>query len=151
ALLFATVIASFCANVNEDVRADIIRREKELERLSNRLMSVQEEERRRLSRELHDGVGQGLTAVVSNLWLLERRLPGTDDTLKTQVSEARGMAAKTLAEIRELSQLLRPSLLDDWGLVPSLEAQVKTFKTHQQEIDVELEADDMPERLPADV
>jgi signal transduction histidine kinase len=150
AVLFATLIASFCANVMDDVRAGIVRREDDLERLSNRLMSVQEEERRRLSRELHDGVGQGLTAVVSHLWLLERRLPGGDDSLKMEVSEARGIAAKTLAEIRELSQLLRPSLLDDWGLVPSLEAQVKSFKTHQ-EIEAHLETDELPERLPAEV
>jgi signal transduction histidine kinase len=150
ALLFATVIAAFCANIMEAARIGIVRREDELEGLSNRLMSVQEEERRRLSRELHDGVGQALTAVVSHLWLLERRLPAGGDDLKTQVSEARGLAAKTLAEIRELSQLLRPSLLDDWGLLPSLEAQVKTFRTHQ-EIDVELEADELPDRLPAEL
>jgi len=150
ALLFATVIAAFCANIMEAARIGIVRREDELEGLSNRLMSVQEEERRRLSRELHDGVGQGLTAVVSHLWLLERRLPAGGDELKMQVSEARGLAAKTLAEIRELSQLLRPSLLDDWGLLPSLEAQVKTFRTHQ-EIDVELEADELPDRLPAEL
>jgi signal transduction histidine kinase len=146
ALLFASVIAAFCASIMEAARTGIARREEELEELSNRLMSVQEEERRRLSRELHDGVGQGLTAVVSHLWLLERRLPGGGDELRTQVSEARGIAAKTLAEIRELSQLLRPSLLDDWGLVPSLEAQVKTFKTHQ-EIDIELETAELPDRL----
>jgi len=150
ALLFATVIASFCANIMDGARVGIAQREDELEGLSNRLMSVQEDERRRLSRELHDGVGQELTAVVSHLWLIERRLQPGDAELKTQVSEARGLAAKTLAEIRELSQLLRPSLLDDWGLVPSLEAQVKTFKTHQ-EIEVELETDDMPDRLPPEL
>jgi signal transduction histidine kinase len=147
ALLFATVIASFCANIMDAARVGIAQREDELEGLSNRLMSVQEDERRRLSRELHDGVGQELTAVVSHLWLIERRLQPNESELRNQVSEARGLAAKTLAEIRELSQLLRPSLLDDWGLVPSLEAQVKTFKTHQQ-IDVELETEDMPDRLP---
>ena len=150
ALLLAAVIAAFCATLMEAARTGLERREEELEGLSNRLMSVQEEERRRLSRELHDGVGQGLTAVVSNLWLIERRLPGSSDELKTQVSETRGLAAKTLAEIRELSQLLRPSILDDWGLIPSLEAQVKTFKAHQ-EIDIALEADELPDRLPPDV
>jgi signal transduction histidine kinase len=150
ALLFASVIAAFCASILEAARTGIVRRENELEGLSNRLMSVQEEERRRLSRELHDGVGQGLTAVVSHLWLLERRLPPDDDDARQQASEARALAAKTLAEIRELSQLLRPSLLDDWGLVPSLEAQVKTFRTHQ-EIDAELRADGLPDRLPAEV
>jgi signal transduction histidine kinase len=150
ALLFASVIASFCASILEAARTGIVRRENELEGLSNRLMSVQEEERRRLSRELHDGVGQGLTAVVSHLWLLERRLPSEDDEARQQASEARALAAKTLAEIRELSQLLRPSLLDDWGLVPSLEAQVKAFRTHQ-EIDAELRADGLPDRLPTDV
>jgi len=150
ALLFAAAIASFCANIMEAARVGIAQREDELERLSNRLMSVQEDERRRLSRELHDGVGQELTAVVSHLWLLERRLPPGDSELRVQVSEVRGLAAKTLAEIRELSQLLRPSLLDDWGLLPSLEAQVKTFKMHQ-EIEVDLETDDMPDRLPAEL
>ncbi len=151
ALLFASVIAAFCASTMETARTDIVLREAELEQLSNRLMSVQEEERRRISRELHDGVGQELTAVVSHLWLIERRLPADDGELRTQVSEARGLAAKILAEIRELSQLLRPSLLDDWGLVPSLEAQVKTFKTHQDAIDVELQTDDLPDRLPPEV
>ena len=151
ALLFASVIAAFCASLMEAARTGIVEREAELEQLSNRLMSVQEEERRRLSRELHDGVGQGLTAVVSHLWLLERRLPPAGDELRMQVSEARGLAAKTLAEIRELSQLLRPSLLDDWGLVPSLEAQVKTFKTHQEKIDVELMTQNLPDRLPPEL
>jgi len=150
ALLFATVIASFCANIMDAARIGIAQREDELEGLSNRLMSVQEDERRRLSRELHDGVGQELTAVVSHLWLIERRLQPGESELRGQVSEARGLAAKTLAEIRELSQLLRPSLLDDWGLVPSLEAQVKTFKAHQ-EIEVALETDDMPDRLPPEL
>jgi signal transduction histidine kinase len=147
ALLFASVIAAFCASVIEDARKGIVRREHELESLSNRLMSVQEEERRRLSRELHDGVGQGLTAVVSHLWLVERRLPDTSDDLRSQVTETRALAAKTLAEIRELSQLLRPSLLDDWGLVPSLEAQVKSFRMHH-EIEAELHTDELPDRLP---
>jgi len=150
ALLFASVIAAFCASVMDAARSGIDRRERELEGLSNRLMSVQEEERRRLSRELHDGVGQGLTAVVSHLWLVERRIPEHDDALRAEVSETRGLAAKTLAEIRELSQLLRPSLLDDWGLVPSLEAQVKSFETHH-EVDIRFAADEMPDRLPADV
>jgi signal transduction histidine kinase len=150
ALLFATVIAAFCASIMEGARLGIARREDELESLSNRLMSVQEDERRRLSRELHDGVGQSLTAVVSHLWLLERRLPPDDAESRAQASEARGLAAKTLAEIRELSQLLRPSLLDDWGLVPSLEAQVKAFRA-RQEIDAELRADGLPDRLPAEL
>jgi signal transduction histidine kinase len=149
-LVFATIIAAFCAQIGEGARRGIARRERELAALSNRLMSIQEEERRRLSRELHDGVGQSLTAVVSHLWLIQRRLPAADEGLRTEVSEARGLAAKTLAEIRELSQLLRPSLLDDWGLVPSLESQVKSFRIHH-EIDVDFQSDDLPDRLPADV
>lgn len=150
ALIFATVIAAFCATIMEAAHSGIERREHELEELSNRLMSVQEDERRRLSRELHDGVGQSLTAVVSHLWLVERHLPEGSDTIRTEVSEARGLAAKTLAEIRELSQLLRPSLLDDWGLVPSLEAQVKSFRVHHG-IEVRFDTDELPDRLPTEV
>src|SRR5207247_1216474 len=81
-----------------------------------RLISVQEEQLRRLSRELHDELGQSLTAVSSYLWLLERKLPPDLGELRTRAAEARRLVAKTLGEMRELSQLLRPPGLDLYGL-----------------------------------
>lgn len=73
--------------------------------LSARLVEVQEEERRAISRELHDGIGQTLAAM-----LLEDQLP-----------RVRALAEQSLGSVRELAMRLRPSLLDDLGLVPAVE------------------------------
>jgi signal transduction histidine kinase len=109
-------------------------------------MSAQEEERRRISRELHDELGQSLTAINAHLWLVERGLPESAP-LRGQTAEARRLLARTLAAMRELSQLLRPSVLDEFGLVPSLDGHLRTF-TERHGIATEFETRDLPERLP---
>src|SRR5579883_2601249 len=103
----AVTIAS--ARIGGRLRADLAARERDLVRLSQQLMSVQEEERRRLSRELHDGIGQSLTAILSYLWLIEQQLPPDATVLRSRTAEARRLASTTMAELRELSQLLPPS------------------------------------------
>ena len=147
ALLLGSAVAIVSAEVLSSVRARLAQRQRELAALSGRLMSVQEEERRRLSRELHDQVGQSLTAVTSYLWLVDRGLPPDAMDVREHVGEARRLAAKTLSDIRELSQLLRPSVLDDWGLGPSLESHIEAFG-RRHEIDAKLVLSDLPERLP---
>src|SRR5438046_8948188 len=84
-------------------------------------MSVQEEERHRLARELHDEFGQTLTAVNANLWLIERQAPADAEALRHRATETRRLVARTLGAMRELSQLLRPSVMDTLGLMPSLD------------------------------
>jgi signal transduction histidine kinase len=146
ALLLGCGVAIACATVLERMRGGLIRRHRELTDLSGRLMALQEEERGKLSRELHDGVGQSLTAVLSYLWLVEREVPEGMSELRQRVAETRRLASKTLAEIRELSQLLRPSVLDDYGLVPSLESHVRAFG-ERQHLDTSFTAEELPERL----
>src|SRR5579884_2544005 len=141
----AVTIAS--ARIGSRLRADLAARERDLVRLSQQLMSVQEEERRRLSRELHDGIGQSLTAILSYLWLIEQQLPPDATVLRSRTAEARRLASTTMAELRELSQLLRPSTLDDYGLVPSLRSHLRAFAERHQ-ITATFEADGLPERLP---
>jgi signal transduction histidine kinase len=144
----ATAIAS--ARLLTGLRASLARRQAELTALSTRLMSAQEEERRRLSRELHDEFGQSLTAVNAYLWLIDRQSPSDVEALRARTAEARRVVGKTLASMRELSQLLRPSVLDDFGLVPSLESHLQAFgKRH--DIATSLSADGLPERLPVEV
>jgi len=109
-------------------------------------MSLQEEERRRLARELHDEVGQSLTALNSYLWLADRALPASPDVAREHGREARRLTSKTLATIRELSQLLRPSVLDDLGLGPSLETLVESFE-RRHGIPVVADVSTLPERL----
>jgi two-component system sensor histidine kinase UhpB len=135
------------ARIGGRLRADLAARERDLVRLSQQLMHVQEEERRRLSRELHDGVGQSLTAILSYLWLIEQQLPPDATVLRTRTAEARRLASTTMAELRELSQLLRPSTLDDYGLVPSLRSHLRSFAERHQ-IAASFDADGLPERLP---
>src|SRR5437762_1101737 len=115
-----------------------------------RLISVQEEQLRRLSRELHDELGQSLTAVSSYLWLLERKLPPDLGELRARASEARRLVAKTLGEMRELSQLLRPPGLDLYGLAGSLEAHLEAFRGRHQ-IATKFTAEGLPERLPEEI
>src|SRR5205814_1474586 len=115
-----------------------------------RLRSAQEEERRRLSRELHDEFGQSLTAVNAYLWLIERQAPADATDLRTRTAEARRVVSRTLTAMRELSQLLRPSVLDEFGLVPSLDGHLKAFAEHHQ-IATSFTTDGLPDRLPPDV
>src|SRR5947199_22424 len=107
-IAIGAALAVACARVLGRFRTSLIQRQDELAALSTRLISVQEEQLRRLSRELHDELGQSLTAVSSYLWLLERKLPPDLGELRARAGEARRLVAKTLGEMRELSQLLRP-------------------------------------------
>jgi len=89
-------------------------RERELTTLSQRLLSAQEEERRRIARELHDHLSQSLAAVKLRLAALSGALPETDR------SEVLTIVDQAIDETRTLAYSLRPPLLDDLGLVPSL-------------------------------
>src|SRR3989441_108822 len=148
--LIGAALAVACAPVLGRFRPGLIQRQDELAALSTRLISVQEEQLRRLSRELHDELGQSLTAVSSYLWLLERKLPPDLGELRTRAGEARHLVAKTLGEMRELSQLLRPPGLDLYGLAGSLEAHLEAFRGRHQ-IATKFTAEGLPERLPEEI
>ncbi len=98
----------------------------DLHRLSARVISVQEEERRRIARELHDEVGQALSAVNLELTAAQQYLlrTGTDTDL---LREARALADGALRNVRDLSQLLHPSVLEDLGLSAALRSFLNGF------------------------
>jgi signal transduction histidine kinase len=146
-LVITAALAVACAEVLGRFRASLIERQDELAALSTRLISAQEEQLHRLSRELHDELGQSLTAVSSYLWLVERKLPAELADLKTSAGDARHLVTKTLGQMRELSQLLRPPGLDLYGLAPSLESQLESFQGTYR-IATRFRVDALPERLP---
>src|SRR5262249_626515 len=111
---------------------------------------AQEEERRRLSRELHDEFGQSLTAVASYLWIIERQVPESMPGIRSRAAEARQGVSRTLRPMRELSQLPCPPVPGLYGLVPSLEPLCRDFGERQQ-IAATFAASDLPERLPSSV
>jgi signal transduction histidine kinase len=146
-LAIGAALATACARVLGRFRTTLLWRHEELAALSTRLISVQEEQLHQLSRELHDELGQSLTAVSSYLWLLEQKLPHELGELRASAREARHLVAKTLGQMREISQLLRPPGLDLYGLGPSVEAHLEAFRgTHR--IATSLTVDALPDRLP---
>ncbi len=126
-LLVLVAVGTLVLVLGEERRA-LAQRTVQLEQLSGLLLRAQEEERRRIARELHDETGQTLTALKIELDLEGRR-------------EASARVAMVLNQIRNLSELLRPRALDDLGLVPALRALIEDFARATQ-IQVAIEADD---------
>lgn len=117
--------------------------------LSARLVQAQETERRALSRELHDEVGQSLSAVLVELRNLSAGLGSrTAEESRRQVEEIKGLVESTVRVVRNMALLLRPSMLDDLGLVPALKWQAREV-SKRTSMDVivaaELSSDDLPD------
>lgn len=101
-----------------------------LRALTNKLTEVQERERRQLARELHDELGQALTAICMDLAAVEKALPeAASPHLLERLREAAQLADQTLEQIRELSLDLRPPMLDDLGLAPTLRWYLKRYQS----------------------
>ncbi|HXG09443.1 MAG TPA: ATP-binding protein [Gemmataceae bacterium] len=117
-----------------------------LQVLSRQLLAAQEAERRRLARELHDQIGQALTAVKINLQALRRSFPESADRLDESIT----LVERTLQDVRDLSLDLRPSLLDDLGLVPALEWYLDR-QAQRAGLDVRLDAEPLAGPVPPEV
>ncbi len=122
--------------------------EQEMRLLSQQLVAAQEEERKKLTRELHDHVGQMLTALRMEIGRADRARGVSDTTLTQSIGEARRLLDTILRSVRDLVMGLRPSMLDDFGLQPALEWHVRDFR-RRFNIPVELalsgELDALPE------
>lgn len=102
--------------------------ESRFRRISRGVLQLQEEERTRISRDLHDGIGQSLTALRIQLELLEQRAAERDRALSPDAASARELAESCLAEVRQLARVLRPPMLDDLGLGPTLRWLARTLQ-----------------------
>src|SRR3984893_91854 len=119
----------------------------DLQRLSARLVTAQEQERQTLSRELHDQVGQALTAIKIDVARAEQGLLASQTDLIERLRRARQGADETLEIIRRMSMLLRPSMLDDLGLSAALGWYTKQFSASTA-IRVSLNDDGSADLLP---
>jgi len=133
----------------EQRRAAEAHTRRDLERLSARLVDAQEQERRALARELHDEVGQALTALKMEVGVA-LRAASADPRIREPLEEARAIAETTLQGVRDLSQLLHPSILDDFGLPETLDAYVRSF-SKRTDIRTTLRIEGLEDRLPAGV
>ena len=125
--------AAIAVDLSERVSRDTVRR----------VVEAQELERKRLARELHDETGQALTSILLGLKPLEE---ATSGATQDAVAEVRELVVSTLQDVRRLAVELRPSALDDLGLVPAIDRLARSFAESGIQVDVEAHIGD--QRLP---
>jgi|1186.fasta_scaffold70232_1 two-component system NarL family sensor kinase len=136
---------------NERLFQRLIEGERRFRGLAKAVWKVQEDERRRLARELHDGLGQTLTALTNQLERLQQKLGERDAAeLASRLADSVEMARLALNESRELSRLLRPPVLDDLGLEAALSWLARTLE-QRAGLRVELTLSGLAERLDPDL
>jgi signal transduction histidine kinase len=126
---------------------ELVRSRHALEQLSARLVDAQETERRAISRELHDEVGQSLGALLVDIGRLSTTLSGGHPEVKAQLDNLKSVAERTFQTVRNIALLLRPSMLDDLGLAAALEWQGREV-SRRSEVEVSVESENVPEDLP---
>jgi len=129
--------AALAVDLSERIAQDSLRR----------AVETQELERRRLARELHDETGQALASILLGLKTLEEKTD--DDAARSAIEELRELVVATLQDVRRLAVELRPSALDDFGLVAALERLTHSF-AEQSGIKVDFQAAIADKRLPAE-
>jgi signal transduction histidine kinase len=128
---------------------DVEQVSEELRLLSQKLVQVQEAERKSLSRELHDEVGQMMTALRMELGNAEQCLGSSTPQARSHLKAASALAEQTLRSVRGLARGLRPSMLDELGLAPALNWLAREYTKHTG-IHVDLNADGSFDHLPED-
>jgi signal transduction histidine kinase len=144
----ADEIGELAAAFNEMTDA-VARKEMARQQLLRQVIHAGEEERKRLARELHDHTGQALTSQIASLSALEVHV--TDPVCRQQLAELRQQVEQTLAEVHDLSVALRPSVLDDIGLMAALDRHCRLFARRSA---IQVACDDIGldgDRLPAEV
>ena len=123
--------------------AELARSQDQLRQLSARLLDTQEEERRSVSRDLHDEVGQALSLLLIDVGSLSHHIGHVDKKSEDLISRIRSGTEKTIATVRDMALLLRPSMLDDLGLVEAVEWCAREM-ARRQNMDVEVVASGIP-------
>jgi signal transduction histidine kinase len=151
-LLLAAVVASHILRLERQSALryrQVVNAQGELKELSARLVKAQEEERRAISRELHDEVGQSLSALLMELGNLAAVSPRNLEPLQRHLESIRKLAESSVNVARNMALLLRPSMLDDFGLVPALEWQAREV-SKRTGMAVSVEAGAVSDDLPDD-
>lgn len=146
-----TAGAERCALAAEKARLldDLARREEQIRRLASHVLRVEEEERRRISRELHDETGQSMLCLRLQLEMLERAVPPQAGEMLPKVREARQLTEGAILEIRRIISALSPAVLEQLGLAAALRQSAARFR-RSHPIRVRLRLPRRNSRLPKD-
>ncbi len=116
----------------------------------SQIIEAQENERRRISRELHDEVGQALYAIRFNLEMIDKNLPQAPPAIRGRLLEAKSLSSQTVSAMRQLSLDLRPTMLDDLGLIPTLRWYIQNF-SNRVNISSNFETMGLEKKLPPQI
>ena len=134
---------------NRQQHAEVLQNRCELQELSAQLVRAREDEQRTIARELHDEIGQVLTAIDVELAIAQRH-PGNSGKTAQSVAEARSKIERAIRTVQDLSELLHPATLDDFGLPDTLAWYLRGF-SERTGIRAELVQEGMHARLPSDL
>lgn len=136
---------------NARLLESVSKHRRDLQRLSAQLLDAQEVERKHIASELHDEIGQALTAISFNLAAMEETLPaGGASGIRERLADTTTLVEQVLEQVRSLSFSLRPAMLDEIGLVPGVRWYVHQY-SKRLNIAVEFEAHGFGGRLPAEM
>jgi len=139
---------SRAVEIANEITRDLRDSTEQLQAMSRRLVDVQESERRQFSRELHDRVGQNLTALSISLDIMKSQVTDNGNSaLRTRLDDAAALLDSTAGSIENVMSELRPPMLDDYGLLPALQWYSDEF-SRRTSIRVSVEGDEEMKRLP---
>jgi len=124
--------------------------QKTLKSLATEVIKAQESERARISRDLHDEFGQALTAISINLEIMNQSQSLEVEELKSKILDCKKIVKKTMRDIHRFSFELRPTMLDDLGLLPAIRSHIRGF-SNRTGIDVEMDGDRTVNKLDEDI
>jgi signal transduction histidine kinase len=143
-LLLAAAERCWLAVEKAQLAHDLARREEQVRQLAEHMVEVEESERKRISRELHDEAGQSLLCVRLQLEMLEQELSGIPADQRRRLVEARDLVEHTIVEIRRLIAALSPAILDQMGLAAALRQLVHRFRRLHPNANIRIQ---LPRRL----
>jgi signal transduction histidine kinase len=144
----AVLAVVYAGRLEQRLRRQMARDEElahDLQELSAKLVTAQEQERRHIARELHDEIGQALTAIKVELAYAARSIDGSSASSQA-LHTARAITESAIHQVRDLSYLLHPAALDEFGLVSAIDSYIKSFG-RRHEIVAELAHEGMDSRL----
>ena len=134
----------------EERTSELAKSREALWRLTGRLLSVQEEERRRLARELHDDLTQRLAVLAIDAGKLEQQLDSAPHAIREKIARMKEQMVELSADVHNISRQLHPSIIDDLGLRQALHSECVSF-TRREGIVIMYECKDIPAGIPQDV
>jgi PAS domain S-box-containing protein len=129
---------------------ELLKSQEDFRHLAGKLLSVQEAERRRLAREMHDDLTQHLAVLAIEIGKMERKFQDPEDPVLETLRSTRERLVNLSGDVHAISRQLHPSIIDDLGLVDAIKSECRTF-TRREGIAIDYRTERMPPRIPEDV